>query len=279
MFCGDMREFFKSGGRVRTFKFRFQILLLMLPLLCFAEKQKAPVPDTLSSLMTVAAAANMQFALEEIKTAFITETGKPFQCVYGASGKLTTQIKNGAPFDLFVSADMAYPDSLYKWALATDKPRIYAYGVLVLWTMKDYDLAKGLSFLSDPSVVKIAIGDLKSTIYGPAAVKAMMATRVYDSVKSKLVFGENISQVSQYVTTLSADVGFSAKSIVTSLPLQGKGKWVEVDKALYDPLAQGAVILKYGKEKHPEVAQKLFDFLYSPKAREILLKYGYILPK
>ncbi len=229
--------------------------------------------------ITVATAANMQFAMDEIKTAFKAETGKDVKGVYGASGKLTTQIRNGAPFDIFVSADMSYPDSLFKWKYAVNKPQIYAYGILVLWTMKDYDLGKGLSILSDPSIAKIAIGDLKATIYGPAAVKAMVATQVYDAVKPKIVFGENVTQVAQYITTQSADIGFNPKSIVISPQMQGKGKWVEVDKSLYDPLAQGAVVLRYGTDNNPESCKAFYTFLYGKKAREILEKYGYILPE
>jgi molybdate transport system substrate-binding protein len=233
----------------------------------------------LSAQITVAAAANMQFAMEVIKTAFKAETGKDVKGVYGASGKLTAQIKNGAPFDVFVSADMSYPDSLFKWKYAIGKPKTYAYGILVLWTMKEYDLGKGLSILGDSSIAKIAIGDLKATIYGPAAVKAMTAANVYDAAKPKIVFGENITQVAQYITTQSADIGFNAKSIVLSPQMQGKGKWVEVDKSLYDPLAQGAVVLKYGQDNNPESSKAFYAFLYGKKAREILEKYGYILPE
>jgi molybdate transport system substrate-binding protein len=229
--------------------------------------------------ITIATAANMQFAMEEIKAAFKAETGKEVKGVYGASGKLTAQIKNGAPFDVFISADMSYPDSLFKWKYAVSKPKTYAYGILVLWTMKDYDLDKGLSILGDASIAKIAVGDLKSTIYGPAAVKAMTASGVYDAVKAKLVFGENISQVAQYITTQSADIGFNAKSIVLSSQMQGKGKWVEVDKSLYDPLAQGAAVLRYGQDNNPESSKAFYAFLYGKKAREILGKYGYVLPE
>lgn len=244
-----------------------QILSIVLLLVVFSHM--------VHSQITVATAANMQFAMEEIKSAFKSLTGIEVKPIYNASGKLTAQIKNGAPFDVFVSADMGYPDSLLKWGYATSKAKTYAYGVLVIWSAKGIDLTKGLSVLSQPEIRKIAIGDLTSTVYGPAAVAMLKKVHLYDILKDKFVFGENISQVAQYIVTQSADIGFNAKSVVIAEQMRGKGVWAEVDSTLYDPIAQGAVILKYGNDFNPVASRQFFDFLSSKEVREILVRFGY----
>lgn len=230
------------------------------------------------SQITVATAANMQFAMEDLRAEFGKETGKEVKAVYGATGKLVTQIKNGAPFDVFLSADVGYADSVVKWGYAVTKPKIYAYGQLALWTMKNIDLKKGYGVLTDPAVMKIAIGDPKVTVYGPAAIEVMKRAGIYDAVAAKLVYGDNITQVAHYIVTEAADIGFSALSIALSQPMQGKGKWVPIDRSEYSPMGQAAVILKYGFDNNPETARTFYAFLYSVKAREILKRYGYELP-
>ncbi len=230
------------------------------------------------SQITVAVAANVQFAMEELKTEFKKSTGIDVKTSYGASGSFCTQIKNGAPFDVFISADMDFPDSLYKWGFAKEKPKPYAYGKLVLWTLKDFDLDKGLSVLSDSGVAKIALPDPKRAPYGREAAKAMKKSGLYDKIESKLVYGENISQVSQYILTGNVDIGFNAKSIVLAGEVAGKGKWKEVDSTLYDKIAQGAVICKYGLENNPSLSQRFYEFLFSDSAHAIFLRYGYVLP-
>lgn len=228
--------------------------------------------------LTAAVAANVQFAMEEIKADFRKSSGVEVKTVYGASGKLATQIKNGAPFDIFISADMDYPDSLHKWGLASGKTMPYAYGKLVIWTLKNIDLEKGLGILADTGVLRIAIADPKRAPYGKEAVKAMQRSGLYGKVESKLAYGENISQVSQYILTENVDIGFTAKSVVLSGEAIGKGKWKEVDSALYDRIAQGAVVCKYGSENNPGLSSKFYTYLYSEPARRIFSKYGYVLP-
>lgn len=228
--------------------------------------------------ITVATAANVQFAMEEIKKAFLAESGVEVKTVYGASGKLTTQIRNGAPFDVFVSADMDFPDTLHKWGYAVEKPKAYALGTVVLWSTRGVDVDKGMAVLTDPSVTKVAIADPKRAPYGRAAVEAMQKAGLYEAVKPKLVYGENISQVTQYILTGNADIGFNAKSVVLSDSAKGKGKWKEVETALHGPIVQGAVICKYGKENNPGQSAKFFAFLYSEPARNIFSRHGYLLP-
>jgi molybdate transport system substrate-binding protein len=230
------------------------------------------------SQITAAVAASAQFAMEDLKAEFRKSSGIEVKAVYGASGKFATQIRNGAPFDVFISADMDFPDSLYKWGFARDKPIPYAYGKLVLWTLKDLDLDKGLALLMDSGVSKAALADPKRAPYGREAVKALKKSGLYERVLPKLVYGENISQVSQYVLTGNADVGFNAKSVVMANEVKGKGKWKEVDSTLYDRIAQGAIVSKYGQENHSEASSRFLAFLHSDLARNILFMYGYALP-
>ena len=168
--------------------------------------------------------------------------------IIGFSGKLTSQIENDAPFDIFMSADMDYPRRLYKDGMTLDEPKIYAYGSLVLWTLKNMDLSKGVAGLSDRTVRKIAIASPMVALYGRQAVNAMKYHHLYPSIESKLVYGESISQVNQSITTQAVDVGFTSKSIVLTPSMKDTGKWGEVDPQSYEPIAQGVVILKYAKK-------------------------------
>ena len=228
--------------------------------------------------LTLAAAANVQFTLEELKAEFTKETGIELKTVIGSSGKLTAQIENGAPFDVFMSADMDFPKRLYTDGVTLNEPKIYAYGYLVLWTLKDADLSKGVLGLTDSAVRKIAIASPKAAPYGRQAVNAMKHSGLYPGITSKLVYGESIAQTNQFITTQAVDVGFTAKSIVLAPNMKDKGKWVDVDPQSYEPIAQGVVILKYSQKNHSAEAQKFYDFLFSVTAQEIFKKYGYKLP-
>ncbi len=228
--------------------------------------------------IVVATAANMKFAMEELRADFSSIKRTEVKAVYGSSGKLVTQIKNGAPFDLFVSADVGYADSAVKWGYGASKPKIYAFGKLALWTMKNIDLKKGMSVLADSGIGKIAIGDPKVTVYGPASIEAMKKAGVYDKVKAQFVFADNIAQVAEFIVTQSADIGLTAMSIAVSEPMRGKGTWVPVDSSLYPPIGQAAIMLKDGEDNNPEITQAFYAYLYSERARAILKRFGYSLP-
>ena len=228
--------------------------------------------------ITVASAANVQFVLDDLKAEFTKESGVGVKTVIGSSGELTSQIENGAPFDVFLSADMKYPAQLYKDGLSSQVPKVYAYGVLVIWTMKNLDLSKGISFLSDGGVGKIAIANPELAPYGREAVNSLNFYKLYDQLQKKFVFGESISQTNQFITTGAADLGFTAKSIVVAPNMKGKGKWIEVDPRSYKPIAQGAIVLKYAQRNHPKEAWGFYDFLFSAPAQEIFKRYGYQLP-
>jgi molybdate transport system substrate-binding protein len=228
--------------------------------------------------LTVAIAANLKYVFDDLAAEFKKETGIETKSVLNASGKIATQVRNGAPFDVFMSADMEFPDSLYKDGYAVTPPKPYAYGLLVLWTQKDVDLSKGVAGLADASVAKVAIANPKVAPFGKQALKVLEYYKVRAAVEPKLVYGENITQVSQYVDSKAADVGFSAKSIVVAPETAGKGKWMEVPAESYEPIAQGVVILKHGSEVNGEAARKFYGFVQSEKARAIFAKNGYKLP-
>lgn len=230
------------------------------------------------SQITVACAANMQYAMEQIKTSY-AKNGEDIKVIYGASGKFVSQIKNGAPFDVFVSADMSYPESLYVWKYTVTKPQVYAYGKLVIWTTKNIDIAKGIASVQNELVKTIAVPDPKAAPYGREAIRALKNAGLYDAILPHLVYGESISQTAQYIVIGSADIGFNAKAIVLSEQMKGKGKWVDVDSSLYTPIAQGAVICRYGQDNNPKLSQQFVTYLSGKESRYILESYGYMLPK
>lgn len=231
-------------------------------------------PKASSQELRVAVAANAQFVTQALKKVFTEETGIKTTLIVSSSGKLTAQIRQGAPFDVFLSADMKYPATLYKEGQTADKPKVYAYGKLVLWTLGSTDLSNGIKVVTNQGITKIAIANPQTAPYGVAAVEALKKAGFYDKVKSKLVYGESISQVNQYLLSGAADIALTAKSVVLSPGMKSKGHWKEVDHNLYEPIAQGVIITKTA---HMEAAEKFYKFLFSKKAEGIFEKYGYLI--
>lgn len=225
--------------------------------------------------LTIATASNMQFVMNELTESFTKETRIQCQLIVGSSGKLTAQIKQGAPFDLFVSANMKYPEDLYISGFTTKEPTIYAYGRLVLWSMSNSaDLS--LNYLMSENVKHIAVANPRIAPYGLPAIQVLKNEGIYEKVKDKLVFGESISQTNQFITSEVAEVGFTAKSVVLSPNMKENDNWIEMDIKTYTPIAQGVVILK-NRNYHEEDAQKFYEFLLSSKGGDILNKFGYVL--
>lgn len=243
-----------------------------LPLIALMFSQAAS-----AATLTVAVAANVQYAFDEISAAFRKETGHDIRPVYNSSGKFVAQIMNGAPFDVFLSADMEFPEKLHSEGHA-DAPKIYAYGALVLWTMKDIDLADWQGTLRSDVVRKIAIANPKVAPYGRETMKALAGFKLDDALKAKFVFGESISQTNQYIHSGAADAGFTAKSVVVAPEMRGKGKWIDLPRTAYQPIAQGTVILAHGRKNNPALAKQFHEFLLGPASRSILERYGYQLP-
>ncbi|MBN8826097.1 MULTISPECIES: molybdate ABC transporter substrate-binding protein [unclassified Spirosoma] len=225
--------------------------------------------------LRVAVAANAQFVMEELKTAFQKKTSVTVETIVNSSGKLTTQIQQGAPYDVFLSADMDYPQTLHKAGLTTAAPVVYAYGSLVLWTMGELPVSTNLNVLSDPSVRHIAIANPATAPYGEAAIGFLKAKKLLATVQAKIVYGESISQVNQYILSGAAEVGFTAKSVVLDPTLAKRGHWVDVPQRGYAPIAQGVVVLK--RTTQPKAAEQFMAFLRSPDAQRILQKFGYQL--
>lgn len=223
--------------------------------------------------ITIAVAANMQFAMDELMVAFEKATGIRSEQVVSSSGKLTAQIMEGAPFDVLVSADMKYPAELYKVEMGISTPKVYAYGKLVLWSMAD-DIEPSLQKLSDPSVRHIAVANPKTAPYGAAAIEVLDSLGLLEKLGPKLVFGESIAQTNQFIVSRSTELGFTAMSVVLSPEMKGKGKWVAIDESMYSPIAQGAVAIKSNSNREV-AANKFCDFLASSAAQDILVRYGY----
>ena len=238
----------------------------------------ASSPVFAAGSVTVAVAANVKFAFQALETTFTKETGIAVKDVVSSSGTITAQVLNGAPFDVFLSADTDYPERLRRQGLTASPARIYAYGTLVLWTMKAIDLSQGVPLLTKDAISKVAIANPRLAPYGRESVRAMKHYRVYTAVGPKLVYGQNISQTTQYIESQAADVGFTAKSVVLAPNMEGKGHWIEIPHDSYQPIAQAAVILKHGQDQNAAAAKKFFDFIYSAPARAIFARYGYVLP-
>lgn len=223
--------------------------------------------------LRIATAANMQFVMTDLLEAFTSETGIVAEMIVSSSGKLTAQIKEGAPYDVFVSADMKYPKALYEVQLTTKAPEIYAYGKLVLWS-NDADIKPSLSMLSTDAVEHIAMANPKIAPYGKAAMEVLEYYNLVDSVKAKLVYGESIAQCNQFILTQAAEIGFTTQSTLFSPQLRNNKNWIYIDKKSYQPIEQGIVILKQRRD-FLDQANVFYNFLLSEKAQQILKQYGY----
>ena len=235
------------------------------------------VKVSIAETLNIAAAANIQYALDELITEFKRENPDvKVNKIVSSSGKLTAQIMRNAPFDLFLSADMKYPIYLYKKGYSIIPPKVYAQGILVLWSNKNIKFSS-IQVLVSKKIKKIAIPNPKTAPYGRAARESLVYYGLYNKVKNKLIYGESVGQASNYIYEKIVDIGFTAKSIVLSPKIRNKGHWIEIPVNTYNPINQGIVILKHGS-KNP-YAKKFFNFILSNKGKEILKKYGYKVNK
>lgn len=228
--------------------------------------------------ITVAVAANVSYAINDLKEAFNARyPDTDVKVTLGSSGKLTAQIKHGAPYDIFMAANMKYPKALYDEGIAVTEPVIYAQGGLAYLSSKKQDFTQGMSFLNSEKIDKIALANPKTAPYGKAAMEAMRNGGVLKGIENKLVYAETISQTVSYAMT-AADIGFIAKSSLYS-PTMSHFKegihWAEIDTTLYTPIDQGIVILKEGKENSEAIA--FYDFIQSDEAKMIFRSFGYLV--
>jgi molybdate transport system substrate-binding protein len=224
----------------------------------------------------IAAAADLQYAMEDLARQYEKHSPVKLAVTYGSSGNFYAQIQNGAPFDLYFSADISYPQKLVEAGLA-EKDSLYNYarGRIVLWVARDFTLDPALlewKILEDPRVQKIAIANPEHAPYGAAAVAALKKAGEYDKVQAKFVYGENISQTAQFVQSGSAQVGVVALSLTIS-PAMRDGKRWEIPQELYPPLNQAAVILKSSQSQ--TAAKAFLEFLRSDTGRTTLARYGF----
>jgi molybdate transport system substrate-binding protein len=232
--------------------------------------------------VSVAAAADLKFARDEVVSAFGREHPDVHVTVsYGASGNFFAQLSNRAPFDVFFSADIDYPRKLVEQGLADrDSEFTYAVGHLVVWVRKDspLDVEKlGAKVLLDPSVRKVAIANPRHAPYGRAAEAALQSLGVYDQVKDRLVLGENVAQAAQFAETGSADAGVFALSLALAPAMRDKGRFWEVPLDAYPRLEQGGVILSRAQDR--EAAAALCAYVKGADGRAILRRYGFVLPE
>jgi molybdate transport system substrate-binding protein len=230
--------------------------------------------------LAIAAAADLVYCLDELDREFGRQhPGAELKVTAGSSGNFFAQLKHGAPFDVFLSADLKFPSELAKAGLADGKSlTTYAVGRIVLWTTREgLDLSKGLAVVGDAEVKKFAIANPDHAPYGRVAKAALERAGLWQTAAPKLVIGENIAQTAQFVLTGNAEAGIVALSLVLSPTLAKVGRWVEIPPGLYPRLEQGAVITAHGA-KNPLAAEYL-TFLRSPEARAIFDRYGFQLPR
>lgn len=254
---------------IKKLLFNFTTLLMLSAFSVVNAQQK----------ISIVAAANLKVALDSITTVFkIQNPNIDARVTYGASGKLFEQISNGAPFDLFFSADMNYPNELKKKKLIASEVKTYATGKLALWSKKTDPNIKKMNTLLNANIAKIVIANPTTAPYGEKALESMKFYKIYDKVKSKLVFSENITQAAQFATTGAADIGIVAFSLVLTPNMQKEnGKYYIIPEKSHAPLEQGCVILKHGQGN--TAATKFYNFISSKKAATILKYYGYSTKK
>jgi molybdate transport system substrate-binding protein len=258
---------------------RRSILTFLLAVLCLAgSATRAQAPRT---TLTIVAAADLRGVFDELKAAFEAKhPGTALQVVFGASGSTTAQIQQGAPYDLFLSADTGFPEQLQKAGLVTPEgPFPYALGSLTLWVRKDLKLdpaRDGLKVLLNPAIRKIATANPQTAPYGRAGEAALGSAGLLDSVRPRLVYADNIAQAAQYLQTGAAEAGLISYSQASHPALSGLGVLWRVPAAAYPPLRQAGVILK--RTPYPEQAKAFKAFLVGPEGQAILARHGFGKP-
>ena len=229
--------------------------------------------------IAVAAASDLQFAIKELIVEYEKQTGHHVKLSLGSSGNFYAQLQQGAPFDLYFSADIGYPKKLEEAGLTVPGSLYrYAVGRVVLWAPKQspVEVSKGLTVLRDAAVRKIAIANPKHAPYGRAAVAAMEQSQVYAEVKDRLVLGENISQAAQFIESGACDVGIIALSLAMAPVMKSAGSYWLIPAEAHPPLEQGAVIMKQSKQQ--DAARHFLQFMQSPQGQEVMTRYGFTLP-
>ena len=244
---------------------------------CFIGLALALLTPAKAEELTIAAAADLKFAMAEVVENFrVQHPADKIEVIYGSSGKFLTQIENGAPLDLYFSADIAYPRELESKGLVAGTAQPYAVGRIVLWSLKP-ELAKvTLQKLPQAAISKFAIANPLHAPYGKRAQEALQHAGVWEAMQAKLVLGENIAHTAQFVDSGAAEAGIVALSLVLSPALQGKGTWTLIPVDWHAPLEQGFIITQRAA-KNP-LAKQFADYITSESARAVMRRYGFVLP-
>ncbi len=256
---------------------RLRALCMLLLATCGGMVLEAEPPRTL----TIAAAADLQFALVEVKAAFAKiHPGVDVSITYGSSGNFHAQLMNRAPFDLFLSADLSYPRKLVEAGVADGTTEfLYSRGhlVLVLPNASPIPVEQlGMKALVHPAAKKVAIANPRVAPYGRAAEAALVKLGLLEAVQSRLVFGDNVGQAAQFVQTGAADIGILALSLAKAPVMAASGRCWELPEDAHPPLDQGGVILNHTRNRPDALAFRAF--MQSPPAVEILRRYGFVVP-
>ena len=255
----------KQSGILFTGKKIFLVLLLLSS-------------SVFAGQINVAVAANVSYAMDKLIIEFNkTNPNTKIQVTLGSSGKLVAQIKNGAPYNIFMAANMGFPQSLYDDQIAITKPVVYAQGALAILSSKELDFSKGIDIIKESSIEKIAIANPKTAPYGAATMEAIKNAGLEEVTKGKFVYAESASSTVNYATT-AADIGFIPKSSLFDENLaqyKENKNWISVDTKLYKAIEQGIVIINNAKDNMEVKA--FYDFILSAKAKKIFIDYGYIV--
>jgi molybdate transport system substrate-binding protein len=221
--------------------------------------------------LRVAVAANLQSIVKVLQKDFKQKTGIDIEPIVGSSGNLAAQIRNGAPYDVFLSADMNFPETLFKEGFSLKAPVAYALGSLIICSNQDIGFENWERVLMTARIKKIAIANPAIAPYGKAAKEALQRKGIINEVSSKIVYGESISQVNTYITTGVTEVGFTTQSLIkdTKTPLY----WKAIDPKIYAPIEQGIILLKRANSNLD--AEKFYQYIFSPEAKAIFKAYGY----
>jgi molybdate transport system substrate-binding protein len=254
-----------------------RVLLALVALAVLTQPR--PIAAQERGTLTIAAASDLQTALPQIVDGFEKASGIRATVTFGSSGNFYAQIQNGAPFDVFLSADADYPRRLGETG-AMDATSLYEYaaGGLVLWTRNDskVNIAGGLAVVRTPQVRRIAIANPAVAPYGRAAVAALRSARLIDAVEKKLVYAENLAQAAQFVQSGNADVALIGHALALGASLRATGHFVDVPAALHPPIAQTAGIVS--SSRNHTTARAFIDYLRSPAATAVLKSFGFTVP-
>jgi molybdate transport system substrate-binding protein len=254
---------------------------ILIPLFVLAALAACSIPRAAARRISIAAASDLQFALEEVNDAFrAAHPGVTVEATYGASGTIFAQISNGAPYDLFFSADSSYPRRLAEAGLVDPESLfVYAVGRIVIWAPEGSPIdvaALGPRALEEPRVRRIAIANPEHAPYGQAAEAALRSLGSYDAVREKLVFGENTSQTAQFVESGAADIGIVSHAHVLAPRVRGKGSYWQIPIDLYPQIEQAAARTSRASDRAD--ADAYLEFVRSDQGHRILERYGFTIP-